>query len=275
MSIESYINPDFGTAEKIIFFIAAFIMTAVCILLIIGFTSLGRLIFRKNAEEEIYSDNIKRKIQLFYEMMISGSSVMSFSCAYIILNHIYSLLTSGTVSYAAYSGKAYFIDIWEGGKDFILLLLICLSCILNSILDKFIIPLKNISKDEKASVRLLAMFYVIIILVWLNHIGDESEYGPVMMYYLGLMVGRFIYFDASFMDFLNAIINAFKNIYVLILALTASGLLCYLGFTLGFLLERNYYIMGVFYTNLFILAVIFIINLSHILNFILTRFDKQ
>ena len=275
MSIESYINPDFGTAEKIIFFIAAFIMTAVCILLIIGFTSLGRLIFRKNAEEEIYSDNIKRKIQLFYEMMISGSSVMSFSCAYIILNHIYSLLTSGTVSYAAYSGKAYFIDIWEGGKDFILLLLICLSCILNSILDKFIIPLKNISKDEKASVRLLAMFYVIIILVWLNHIGDESEYSPVMMYYLGLMVGRFIYFDASFMDFLTAIINAFKNIYVLILALTASGILCYLGFSLGFLLERNYYIMGVLYTNLFILAVIFIINLSHILNFILSRFDKQ
>ncbi|XME02363.1 hypothetical protein QYZ88_017080 [Lachnospiraceae bacterium C1.1] len=275
MSIESYINPDFGTAEKIIFFIAAFIMTSVCILLIIGFTSLGRLIFRKNAEEEIYSDNIKRKIQLFYEMMISGSSVMSFSCAYIILNHIYSLLTSGTVSYAAYSGKAYFIDIWEGGKDFILLLLICLSCILNSILDKFIIPLKNISKDEKASVRLLAMFYVIIILVWLNHIGDESEYSPVMMYYLGLMVGRFIYFDASFMDFLTAIINAFKNIYVLILALTASGILCYLGFSLGFLLERNYYIMGVLYTNLFILAVIFIINLSHILNFILSRFDKQ
>ena len=149
--------------------------------------------------------------------------------------------------------------------DFILLLLICLSCVINTILDKFIIPLKEIDKDEKASIRLLAMFYVIIILVWLNHIGDESEYSPVMMYYLGLMVGRFIYFDASFVDFWNAIKGAFKNILILILAITALGILCYLGFSLNFLLERNYYIVGVLYTDIFLLASVFIIHHSRIL----------
>jgi hypothetical protein len=69
------------------------------------------------------------------------------------------------------------------------------------VLDGFIIRLKVLTSEEKATMRMLAMFYVILILMYLNNIGDESEYGPVMMYYFGLMIGRFVYFDASFKDF--------------------------------------------------------------------------
>ena len=110
------------------------------------------------------------------------------------------------------------------------------------------------------------MFYVILILVYLNRIGDESEYNPVMMYYLGLMIGRFVYFDASFLDFFNAIKNAMKNSLLLLMGLILTGALCIFGFEAGFLLERNYYIVGVFYTNLFMLAAVFILHHSHLLN---------
>ena len=157
---------------------------------------------------------------------------------------------------------------WADWNDFILLLLICLSCVFNTLLDKMIIPLKKVSKEEKASIRLLAMFYVIIILVWLNRIGDESEYNPVMMSYLGLMIGRFVYFDASFRDFFDAIKNALLNLPLLVMGLALTGALSYVGFSLGYLLERNYYIVGVFYTNLFLLAATFVIHNSRILNLI-------
>ena len=186
---------------------------------------------------------------------------MSFSCAYVIINHIYTLIQAGEGGAFARS----LADIWEGGRDFVLLLLICLSCVLNTILDRIVIPLKHTDKDEKASIRLLAMFYVILILVCLNQIGDESEYNPVMMYYLGLMVGRFVYFDASAADFLTAIKNAFKNISLLIMGLLLTLVLCRFGFSKGYLLERNYYIVGIFYTHLFMLAAIFILHHSRIL----------
>ena len=263
MSIDAYFNPDFGWHEKLVFFFAALFGSLLCVFLILlGVKLFSAAIPRERRKQEFHS-RAQNRVQRFYEMIISGSSVMSFSCAYVILNHIYSLAQGGS---AISDGISAFINIWDNWKDFVLLLLICLSCVLNTILDKLIIPLKRINKDEKAAIRLLAMFYVILILIYLNFIGDESEYSPVMMYYLGLMVGRFVYFDASFMDFLDAIKNAFKNLPLLILGLSLTGILCYFGFHAGYLLERNYYIVGIFYTHLFMLASIFIIHHSHLLN---------
>ncbi len=259
MTVDAYLNPDFGWKEKLIFLLAAFAGILLCVLLIICGSKLttGR-------RKEIFPERTHDLLERFYEMTISGTSVMSFSCAYVIINHIYSLV-GGSGQYRT------FVTLWEGGKDFILLLLICLSCVLNTILDRLVIPLKTIDKSEKASIRLLGMFYVILILLYLNIIGDESEYNPVMLYYLGLMVGRFVYFDASFADFCEAIKNAFKNSPLLLIGLALTAVLCRFGFSAGYLLERNYYIVGVFYTHLFMLAAIFILHHSHILHLFIRK----
>ena len=269
MSPEAYINPDFGWTQKLIFLFAALAGTVFCTALILAKTKLSSMSFSKEGRKVFYYKEAHGSIEKFFEMIIAGSSVMSFSCAYVIINHIYGLVQSGQ----GVPGPVLLILInaWESGRDFILLLLICLSCVMNTILDRFIIPLKNISKADKATIRMLAMFYVIIILVYLNHIGDESEYNPVMMYYLGLMVGRFVYFDASFGDFIDALKNMLKNLELLILGLALTGALCFFGFEKGYLLERNYYIVGAFYVHLFLLAVIFVLRLSHIFDLIIRK----
>ncbi|WP_026525968.1 MULTISPECIES: hypothetical protein [unclassified Butyrivibrio] len=255
MTIDAYMNPDFTWVKKLIFFAISFVAVLLCDLLIRGGHKLIAAGTPKAKDLEYMEKREHSLIQLFYEMIISATSVMSFACAYVVLNHVYSLVQSGTPAMQ----WEPLMTIWENGKDFVLLLLICLSCVLNSILDKFIIPLKKLAKEEIASVRMLSMFYVIIILMFMNVIGDESEYSPVMMYYLGLMVGRFVYFDASFADFLENIKNVFLRLPLLMLGMLLSGGLCYLGFWLEFFLERNYYIMGVFYTHLFLLLSVFIL----------------
>ncbi len=271
MTLDAYFNPDFTWPKKLIFLLAALLGVVISIL----FIFLGaEIVVKKGPREErreILIDKFDTLVQLFYEMIISAASVMSFACAYVILNHIYTLIQSG-----AGSGRdvEYFVKVWESSKDFVLLLLICLSCVLNTILDHLIVPLKRLSKDEMASIRMLAMFYVILILVFLNIIGDESEYSPVMMYYLGLMVGRFVYFDASFADFLAAMKNTFKKLPLLVLGLTMSGLLGYVGFEAGFLLERNYYIVGLFYTHVFMLIAIFIIHHSRLVQVVFPKILK-
>ncbi len=272
MTLDAYFNPDFTWPKKLIFFVMAFVSVAISILFIFAGSELVAPRLPRAERQEAIKERFFSLVQLFYEMILSATSVMSFACAYVILNHIYTLILKGSGS-----GRdvEYFVKVWESSKDFILLLLICLSCVFNTILDHLIVPLKKISREQMASVRMLAMFYVILILIFLNIIGDESEYSPVMMYYLGLMVGRFVYFDASFKDFLTAIKNTFLKLPLLILGLTMTGLLCYAGFALGFLLERNYYIVGLFYTHLFVILAIFIIHHSRVLKLLFPKTESE
>ena len=76
---------------------------------------------------------------------------------------------------------------------------------------------------------------------------------------------------ATFGDFINNIKNVFKNLYLLILGLLLTGILCYFGFDRGYLLERNYYLIGAFYTHLFMLAAVFILRHSHILSLLVRK----
>ena len=269
MTVEAYTNPDFGWKEKLIFFLVAFAGVSICVALIMIFTRISLPDMSKGKRDRLMFKKSRDRVQRFYEMIMAGTSVMSFSCAYVIINHIYGLLQSG----AGQPGPVLkvLMDAWSGGRDFVLLLLICLSCVLNSILDKILIRINAVSKSEKATIRMLGMFYVIIILVVLNYVGDESEYNPVMMYYLGLMVGRFVYFDASFGDFADAIKAVFKDFYLLLMGLLLTGLLAWFGFGAGYLLERNYYMVGVFYTCLFMLAAVFLLHHSHILYLFVRR----
>ena len=254
MTVDAYFNPDFTWPGKLFFFSVALLGILLCDLILWGWC-----VIRTDRREEAHvrTDRYRNLLCRFYELVIAATSVMSFACAYVVLNHVYSLYRGDTTDELL----AGFLNIWENWKDFALLLLICLSCVANTLLDKVFIPLKRIKREQIAEIRMLGMFYAIIVLLYLNVIGDSSEYSPVMMYYLGLMVGRFVYFDASLRDFLYAMKNIFFCLPMLIMGLALSGSISFLGFQAGFLLERNYYIVGVFYTHLFLLAAVFVINI--------------
>jgi hypothetical protein len=261
MTVEAYLNPDFTALKKLVFLLVTLIGVGISLLFVYFVT---RLVLRKNISERDRKRELtsafEDKTQRFFEMIIAGTSVMSFSCAYVVINHINTLVQTKVAGNLT-PMEQRLIEVWAEGKDFILLLLICLSCVINTILDSLIMPLKKLTREAKATMRMLAMFFVIIVLMYLNYIVDESQYSPVMMYYFGLMVGRFVYFDASFKDFLGALKNMFFNLPYMVLNLLLTGLLCAFGFSAGYLLERNYYIMGIFYTQIFMLVVIFIIHL--------------
>ncbi len=262
MTFEAYTNPDFTLDKKLIFFLVSFLGISICTFLII---LIEKLLFGVEVSKDADPGDRKKlfhRIQRLYEMIISGTSVMSFSVAYVVINHINTLYNAGQ---GHTEGMTNFINLWTEGKDFILLLLILLSCILNTVLDSFLIPLKELDKSEKATMRMLGMFYVIIILMYLNMIGDKSQYGPVMMYYFGLMVGRFVYFDASVADFFANIKNVFLNLPYLLMCLILTILLCTLGFGAGYFIERNYYIVGIYYAHLFMLICVFILNIGLII----------
>jgi uncharacterized membrane protein len=74
------------------------------------------------------------------------------------------------------------------------------------------------------------------------------------------MIGRFVYFDASFKDFLHCIKNAAANIPIMILALINLAILCAYGYSTGYLLKHNGVITNIFFVHLYIIVMIFILH---------------
>ena len=267
MTFDRYINPDFTIIQQLIFLgIAAGGILVSIILIALGtkFTVLG---VDPDERRVAYAKKGKENVQLLYEMVITGTCAIFFATAYVVCNHI-----SDEISH-----KTTFYSLWANNKDYMLLGFICASCVVNTIIDSIFIPLRRISKDQKASIRILGMFYAIAILALLSYggLGDKPIYETIIMYYPGLVVGRFVYFDASFVDFIKSMWGAIKHLPLLIIGLALSIGMSVAGFRLHYLLDRNFVIVGVLYSHIFLLIAIFIINLFRISNLFFRGEDEE
>lgn len=203
---------------------------------------------RRMSEEDIAwapRDRAMRLTQAFYEMMFTDTCILGFIGVYVILDWF---VTIPSVR-----------NFWDSYSDFILLALIVLSCVLNSFLDRVFVNLREISREEKASIRLIGMLYMGIIFLYIKFIYEDNNYDQIMVYYLTLMVGRFVYFDASFRDFRESVKNAFRNLPVMLLALADTAAMAAYGFQEGYLLKINGVVVSLMIAHLYMILCIFII----------------
>ena len=182
----------------------------------------------------------------YYELIFSGGSIIGFMAVYFLIN---LFLKSGP-----------FKVIWDSYKDYLLLLFMIISILLNSFCDHVLVRLKHLDRDAMASIRLTGMVYMILILCYLKFIYESTNYDTLIAYFLTLMIGRFVYFDASFKDFLNCIKNAAANIPIMIMALINLAILSAYGYSTGYLLKHNGVITNVFFIHLYIIVAIFILH---------------
>ena len=153
-------------------------------------------------------------IESFYEMTFSSTSVLLFLSLYYIID--------------ARIPQAFFY--WSKYQDFILLLFLILSVFFTGWLDRFLVPLEYLPPDQKSSVRLVSSFYIILILMYIKFIYDDSNYDALILYFVSLAIGRFVYFDFTAEDFISTISKLLKNLYLLILMGCYSGFVCWFGF---------------------------------------------
>jgi hypothetical protein len=91
------------------------------------------------------------------------------------------------------------------------------------------------------------------------------------MYFLGLMIGRFIYFDASFREGISTILESLKNFPLLILGLAYTGFMAYTGFTSDYLLVSNGVLVSTFIAHIFMIVAIFIVHHSHFMSIFIRK----
>ncbi|MDO4616248.1 MAG: hypothetical protein Q4B03_02165 [Lachnospiraceae bacterium] len=190
----------------------------------------------------------------FYELIFSATTILLFVGTYFLIDFL---------------GYGDQNPLWVQYSDFILLGFIFGSVILTSVLDKFLIPLRKIKTGTRSTMRLLGMLYMLIIFAYIKFIYQNDNYDHIIMYFLTLVIGRFVYFDASVDGFTKAISDAIRSIPLLALALGCSAAIAYVGFSSGYLLISNGVVFSLFVGHLFLLLVIFVLHwITLFVNFI-------
>lgn len=160
---------------------------------------------------------------------------------------------------------------WNDYNAFILLIFILFSVMLNSMFDKYIIPLKYLRAGDKSSLRLIGMIYMLIIFLYIKFIYEDSNYDSILLYFLTLIIGRFVYFDATLQSFTDAMKSTISSLPLLGLTLLCSGIMAWYGFASGYLMRLNGVVLNLFLAHLFLLVVIFIVNRTHLIEMLLRK----
>jgi len=257
MTLSEYLEHYLVGKEILQFLLIAIAALLVCLLIILlssYFIASGAP--RKKRAQYFYDESVNL-IERFYEMIFSGASILSFLSTYYLIDRF---VIEGS-----------FRVFWDKHSDMLLLVMIILSCVINTFFDKVLVPLRNLDRPTKASVRMIGMLYIILIFVYIKFIYENNNYDGFIAYFLGLIVGRFAYFDASFRDFVESVKNAAKNLPLLILGLFYTGLMCFVGFTSKYLLISNGVLVSTFIAHLFMIVAIFIVFRTKAVKIILRK----
>lgn len=245
MTLDEYLDHYIDAIPMLKFFGVALIGALLAIIIIFLIVSLITIGVPKNSRNSVYNTKYLNTVQRFYGVVFSGTSILSFLGIYYLIDRFY------VDGYRAF---------WDAHKDFLLLVLIVLSILFNNFLDHIFVPLKKISHEERSALRVAGMIYIILIFLYIKYIYENNNYDGFIMYFVGLMVGRFIYFDASLKDFINVMKNAILQLPVMIIGLLYTSLMCYYGFKYGYLLKSNGVLVSTFFAHLYMVVSIFIIH---------------
>lgn len=190
---------------------------------------------RRNREQLLRRARARVVLESFYEMIFSSTSILFFLALYYLI---------GTRLDATQ-------DLWRHYKDVILIGLTLFSIILNHLLDHLLIHVTKVPSSQKASIRLLSTFYIVLIFVYIRFIYEDTNYDSMIIYFMTLVLGRFFYFDFTWADFTSALKGLWHNLPLLFLMCAYSGIVCWYGFHVKFLLKSNGVIVSTLIAHLF------------------------
>lgn len=204
---------------------------------------------RRERRADYLTDETNSLAERFYELTFSNTAILLFVSIYFMIDY--------------FGAGARFRGIWDTYNGIILLVLILASVLLTSFLDNLLIPLDNVRPGERASMRLMGMLYMLIVFAYIKFIYEDNNYDTIIIYFLTLVIGRFVYFDASLESFGSAMSESLRNLPLLFLTLLCTAAIGLFGWGTGYLYRENGVVFNLFLAHLYLLAVIFIIHRVH------------
>lgn len=183
-------------------------------------------------------------IESFYEMVFSSTSILLFLAIYYILDSRYTQVS----------------PYWEKYQDVFLLFFLIMSVVVTNMFDLILVNLTHLKSEQKGAVRLVSSLYVVLILLYIRFIYNDTNYNSLILYFVTLFLGRFVYFDFTLKDFKNLLSGVTRNLPLLGLMLAYSAVVCWYGFKVDFLLTSNGVIISTLIAHLFMDLSIIIVH---------------
>ena len=278
LNIQNDLSHYLNLPQILLMFLLAIITIAACTALLFFVsmrmyprrrtTSRKRATSRKSAFSSAKSEKVPEDISDFhfevlnlterlFELIFSSTFILLFVALYFTIDY--------------FGVNPAMQQFWNEYNAFILLIFILFSVMLNSMFDKYIIPLKYLRAGDKSSLRLIGMIYMLIIFLYIKFIYEDSNYDSILLYFLTLIIGRFVYFDATLQSFTDAMKSTISSLPLLGLTLLCSGIMAWYGFASGYLMRLNGVVLNLFLAHLFLLVVIFIVNRTHLIEILLRK----
>jgi len=246
--IQSYIKHYTELPEALIFFGLTLLILIIIILLFVGYVSArGGNTGRGRSKGD--KGSVAHITERFYEIIFSGTSILFFMASYYLIERFLSI--------------EEYRKIWEKNHDYMLLALIILSCILNRFLGHIWVRLKLVTHEERASARLIGMLYMMLIFAYIKFIYENNNYDAFITYFICLIVGRFVYFDASLKDFVNTVKASVKDLPLMFVLLAFTGIMSFYGFKTKYLQTHIGVVTNVFFIHVYMCIAVFLVHLSH------------
>lgn len=188
-------------------------------------------------------------VEKYYELIISITSMLFFIGMFFLVEHKY------------FDVSEEFYEVWNKYDDFLLLLALFISIFLINFVDTLIIPLKLLYREEKATLRMMAMIYMLLIFAYIKLIYKNDNYDSIIVYFIIMVVGRFIYFDASFTDFLRIMKNLFMEMPMLLLGVATTAIVAWYGFGTEYLLKSNGVVLSLWIAHIILVAEIAVLHM--------------
>lgn len=159
--------------------------------------------------------------QIVFEIIICNTCI-------IVIMYVYYWLAK----------KLLFLEKYLG---IIMLVLIIIAILLNDFLDE---KLKQdmIKEEDKGNIRLISSCSIIMLFSFLKIYFKTAEYDEFLLCYIGLVLGRFIYFDSTLKEFIRCVKNLKSYFIPLIIAFLLTGIISEIGLHLEVITTNNLFI---------------------------------
>lgn len=198
----------------------------------------------KNASDDSL-DDIKNKAKNFVDKPYQISQV--------IFEIIISNTCIVTMMYIYYwiMDKIPFIDDF---LNLLLLFLIIIAVAVNNIIDKKLRQ-DMLEKIDKANIRLVSSMSIMLIFIFIRIKFNIVEYDKLILCYMGVVLGRFIYFDLTITQIKESIESFFKYVIPMFISLLLTFVTGYLGMRYRVITETNLFL------NLVVIHIIMIVSI--------------
>ena len=244
-SFNDYLDHYFSMPD-----IIYFLLVSLGIVLVIHFILLGVAKVKASQygeDKKAYLLYFEDYSERYYELIFSSTSILLFISIYFWIDMDYFQLTAEAR------------EMWVKYQDFLLLGFIIISALFNNIIDHLFVPLYRLDDEKRNTLRMMGMIYMMVVFAYIKLIYEDNNYDTILFYFITLVIGRFVYFDASFSEFCQAIKRMVLSVPILLLVLLSTALLALYGFGTDYLLRSNGVVGSLFIAHFFVIAEIFIV----------------